>query len=123
LKGCLSIRKYLLLKASKFGINNLVWDNGYTQVVNSPKRGETLLDIYHLRPESSLISCNILPRISDHNGVLWEVEWDEICWQPKVERIVPVYHKTDVLGLQAFLWESLTHGLEMAVAQRRYVKL
>jgi hypothetical protein len=34
-----------------------------------------------------------------------EVEWDEICWEPKVERLVPVYHKTDVLGLQAFLQE------------------
>ena len=74
------------------------------------------MDIYHLRPESSLISCNILTSISDHNGVLWEVEWDEICWEPKVERIVLVYHKTDVLGLQAFLWESLTYGLENAVA-------
>jgi hypothetical protein len=61
------------------------------------------LDIYLLRPESLLISCNILPTISDHNKVLLEVEWDEICRGPKVERIVPVYHKTDILGLEAFL--------------------
>jgi hypothetical protein len=64
------------------------------------------LDIYLLRPECLLISYNILPRISDCKGVLLEVEWDEICWEPKVERIVPVYHKTDVSGLQAFLWEN-----------------
>jgi len=59
-------------------VNSLVWDNGYTQIVSSPTRGDALLDIYLLRPESSLISCNILPRISDHNGGLLEVEWEEI---------------------------------------------
>ena len=64
------------------------------------------MDICLLRPESSLISCNILPGISDHNGVLLEVEWDEICLESKVERIVPMYHKTDILGLQAFLREK-----------------
>jgi hypothetical protein len=95
-------------KASGFQalVNNLVWDNGYTQVVSGPTRGDVLLDIYLIKPESSLISCNILSGISDHNGVLLEVEWDEICREPQVERIVPLYHKTDVLGLQAFLKEK-----------------
>ena len=102
-------------KASGFQafVNSLVWDNGYIQAVSDTTRGDALLDIYLLRPESSLISCNILPEISDHNGALLEVECDEICGEPKVERIVAVYHKTDVLGLQDFL--SLICGLEMAV--------
>jgi len=56
--------------------NNLVWDNGYTQVVSGPTRGDALLDIYLLRPECSLISCNILPGIIGHNGLLLEVQWD-----------------------------------------------
>ena len=103
--------------------NYLVWDNGYTQVVSSPTRGDALLDIYLLRPECSLISSNILPGISDHNGVLLEVEWDEICWEPKVERLVSVYHKTDVLGLQAFLRECFICGLEMTAAWRTYGKV
>jgi endonuclease/exonuclease/phosphatase family metal-dependent hydrolase len=47
-----------------------------------------------------------LPEISDHVGVLLEIEWDEIRRESKVERIVPAYHKTDVLGLQAFLREK-----------------
>jgi len=64
------------------------------------------LDIYLLRSESSLISCNILPGIRDRNGLLFEVEWDEVCREPKVEIIVPLYHKRDVLGLQAFLLEK-----------------
>jgi hypothetical protein len=66
------------------------------------------LDIYLLRLEDSFISCNILPGISDHNGVLLKVEWDNIFREPKVERIVPVYHKTDVLGLQGFLREKFS---------------
>jgi hypothetical protein len=88
-------------------VNNLVWDNGYSQVVSGPTRGDALLDLYLLRPECLLISCNILSGISDHNGVLLEVEWVEICREPEVERIVPMYHKTDVFGLQAFLREKL----------------
>jgi hypothetical protein len=63
-------------KASGFQafVNNLVWHNSYTQVVSGPKRGDAMFDIYLLRPESSLISCNIVPGISDHNGVLLKVE-------------------------------------------------
>jgi hypothetical protein len=64
------------------------------------------LDIYLLRPESLLISCNILPRISYHNRVSLVAEWDEICREPKVERIVLAYHKTDAFGLQTFLQEK-----------------
>jgi hypothetical protein len=75
-------------------------------VVSGPTTGDALLDIYLIKPESSPISCNILSGISDHNGVLLEVERDEICREPQVERIVPLYHKTDVLGLQAFLREK-----------------
>jgi hypothetical protein len=88
--------------------------------VSGPKKGDAMLGIYLLRPESSLISCNIVPGISDHNGVLLEIEWDENCREPQVERTVPVYHKTDVLGLQAFLREIFNYGLEMAVVWRRF---
>jgi hypothetical protein len=87
-------------------VNNLVWENGYTEVVSGPTRGDALLDIYFLRPECSLVSCNILHGISDHNGVLLEVEWEEVSREPRAGRQVLVYHKKDVLGLQKFLWEK-----------------
>jgi hypothetical protein len=87
-------------------VNTLVWDNGYTQVVGGPTRGDTVLDIYLLRPESSFISWGVVPGISDHKGVLLEVEWEENRQGPQVGRIVPQYHKTDVLGLQDFLREK-----------------
>jgi hypothetical protein len=63
-------------KASGFQaiVNNFFWDNGYTQVVSSSTSGDVLLYIYILRPEISLIYCNILLGFSDHNGVLLEVE-------------------------------------------------
>ena len=38
-------------------INRLVWDNGYTQVVGKATRGDSLLDIYLVRPEGELITC------------------------------------------------------------------
>ena len=84
-------------------VNNLVLDNGCTQAVSGPTRGDVLLDLYLLRPGSSLISCNILPRISNHNGVLLEVEWDENYPEPKIS---PGVSQNNVLGLQAFLWEK-----------------
>ena len=87
-------------------VNNLIWDNVYTQVVRGTTRGDALLDIYLLRPQSSFISCNILPEISDHKGVLLEVGRDENCRKPKVERILPVY-QNHVLGLQGFLREKV----------------
>jgi len=58
-------------------INRLVWDNGYTQVVGKPTRGDSLLDVYLVRPESALTSCGTVQRISDHCGVLLNVEWAE----------------------------------------------
>jgi len=32
-----------------------------------------------------------------------EVEWEESGCEPQVERLVPLYNKTDVLGLETFL--------------------
>ena len=38
-------------------INSLVWEKGYTQVKGSPTRGDALLDVYLVRPESS-VNCS-----------------------------------------------------------------
>jgi len=35
--------------------------------------------------------------------VILEVEWKDMCSEPHVERVVPVYNKTVVSGLQTFL--------------------
>jgi hypothetical protein len=61
------------------------------------------LDVYLVRPESSFTSSSVVQGISDHYGVILEVEWEESSCEPQVERVVPLYNKTDVLGLQAFL--------------------
>jgi hypothetical protein len=84
-------------------INSLVWENGFSQVVDNPTRGDALLDVNLVRPESSFTSSSIVQGISDHYGVMLEVEWAESGCEPQVERVVPVYNKTDVLGLQNFL--------------------
>jgi hypothetical protein len=61
-------------------INRLVWDNEYTQVVGKPTRGDFLLDVYLVRPEGVLIFCGKVRGISDHCGVLLDVEWVETAF-------------------------------------------
>jgi hypothetical protein len=55
-------------------VNRLVCEHGYTQVVDSPTRGNALLDVYLVQPGSSFTSCSIVQGINDHSGVLLEVE-------------------------------------------------
>jgi hypothetical protein len=88
-------------------INGLVWDSGYTQVVETPTRGDSLLDVYLVRPESELISCYTVQGISDHCGVLLEMKWEENCFGTREKRSVPAYLKTNVVGLQHFLRDKL----------------
>ena len=83
-------------------INSLVWEKGYCQVPDGPARGDALLDVYLVRPESSVTSSSIVQGNSDHYGVILEVEWEDNCCEHQGERAVPVYNKTDVLGLQTF---------------------
>jgi hypothetical protein len=60
-----------------------VWNKDIVAKIGQHTSTTTLLDIYLLRPHNLLTSCNTVPGISDH-GVLLEVEWDEICQQPKM---------------------------------------
>jgi len=80
-----------------------VWENGYSKVIDGPTRGDALLDVYVVRPESSVISSGIVQGVSDRLSVILEVEWENTCTEPQVERVVPVYNKTDVSRLQTFL--------------------
>jgi len=62
-----------------------------------------LFDVYLVRPESAFTSCPNVQGISEYCGVLLEVEWGENCHEHQAERLVPVYHKTKLTGLQSFL--------------------
>jgi hypothetical protein len=42
------------------------------------------------RPESLINSCIIEQGVSDHCGVLLEVEWEENYYRPEVEKLDPV---------------------------------
>ena len=55
-------------------LNTMVWENSYTQVVNSPNQGGALLDVYLVWPESVFTSYSNVQRFSAHLGVLLEVE-------------------------------------------------
>jgi len=71
-------------------INSLVWENGYSQVTDGPTRADALLDVYMVRPESSVNSSSIVEGISDHYGVILEDDWEENYCDPQGERVVPV---------------------------------
>ncbi len=89
-------------------IKRMVSDNVYTQVVGKPTRGDSLLDIYLVWPDCELISCETVQEISDHYGVLLEVEWGGHCCETQGNWLISVYHETNVLGLQTFLHNKLT---------------
>ena len=84
-------------------VNTLVWENGCSKVIDCPTRGDALLDVFLVRTEISLTSSGIVQGVSEHQAVILEVEWKDTCSEPHVERVVPVYNKTDVSGLQTFL--------------------
>jgi hypothetical protein len=88
-------------------INGLIWDNRYTQVVGKPTRADSLLDVYLVRPESALISCGTVQKNSDHCGVLLDVKKKKKDLVTQEKRLVPGYHKTNVLDLQQFLRDKL----------------
>jgi hypothetical protein len=88
-------------------INRLVWANGYTQVVEKPTQGNSLLDLYLVRPKSELISCDSVQGISDHCRVLLEMKWEKNGFGIHEKRSIPVSHKTNVVGLQNFLQDKL----------------
>ena len=56
-----------------------------------------------VRPESSVTSSGIEQGVNDHLAVILEVEWEGTCIKLQVERVVLVYNKTDVSGVQIFL--------------------
>ena len=60
-------------------LNRLVWKNGYTQVVNSLTQGDALLDVHLVWPKGVFTSCTNVQGISDHCGMLLEVEWEKIA--------------------------------------------
>ena len=100
-------------------VNRLVWENGYRQVIENPTRGDAVLDVYLVRPDSSVTSSGIVQGISDHHGVTLEVDWEENFIDKQPERLIPVYSRADVISLQTFLsdrysiWASSGSSVEV----------
>jgi hypothetical protein len=65
-------------------VNKLVWESEYTQLVRNQTRGDALLDVYLVRPKNLFTSCSVIEEVSDHCGVLLEVEWEENYCRPIV---------------------------------------
>ena len=52
-------------------------------------------------------SCGTVQGISDQCGALLDVEWADKFSVTQEKRLVPAYHKANVLGLQQFLRDKL----------------
>jgi hypothetical protein len=87
----------------KFGDLGAPW-----RVTGTSKGHSGITILFYLLPEGSFTSCSIVQGNSDHCGVLLDVEWEENYCRPQVERLVPVYHKANVLGLQTFLRDKFS---------------
>jgi hypothetical protein len=85
-----------------------MWENGYAQVVTGPARRDALLDVYLVRPESLSHYCTTEQGVSDHYGVLLEVECEENYCLCRVERLLVVYNKTNILGFLTLLREKFS---------------
>jgi len=59
--------------------------------------------------------------------VILDVEWEDTCIEPQVERAVLVYNKTNVSGLQTFLgnkfvvWASKGSSMEDMEKFKKYI--
>ena len=106
--------------AAQTFINRLVWDSGYTQVVVKPTRGDSLLDVYLVRPDSTLIFCDTVQGNSDHCAVLLEVDWVEKGLENHEKSLIPIYHKTNVLGIQNYFGINYQHGQIVVAAWKTY---
>ena len=84
----------------------MVYVNGYSQLVQGSTCGDALLDVFLVLPESSVAHSGIVQGISGHQAVILEVQWNDTYTKSQVERLVPVYNKTDIIGLQTFLWDK-----------------
>ena len=85
-------------------VNRLVWDNGYSQSVDSQPEGTqywmcTWSDLTVHLPQAT----SIVQGISDHHGGMLQVDWEENSIVLQAERLIAVYYKTDAVGLQTFL--------------------
>jgi hypothetical protein len=67
----------------------------------------SLLDFYLIRPGSALLTFDIVQRISEHCVVLLDVESIESGVLTQEKELLPAYLKTNVTGLQHFLWRKL----------------
>jgi len=97
------------------------WHNiSYRLNLDNPTRGDALLDDYLVQTESSFTASSIVQGISDNCGAILELEWEENCCLPQIERLVPVYTKQMFQACKPSSGIKLEYGQSMVIAWRRY---
>ncbi|MCG7878228.1 MAG: endonuclease/exonuclease/phosphatase family protein, partial [Candidatus Thiodiazotropha endolucinida] len=113
---------------------DLLDDLSLTQLVNTPTRGNNVLDLVIANNPSLIAACRVIPGVSDHDAVLTEVNLKPIR-NKQNPRKIPLYKKADWIGLRKHmldfgqslrenfdittpvnqLWENITSELERAI--------
>lgn len=86
-------------------VNELVWTNNLVQVVKHPTRDNAVLDIFLARPEGFIVSCDVVPGISDHSAVCLKVKGNYKSNSVESKKIY-LYRKADVMNLQKYLADN-----------------
>ena len=79
-----------------------------------------MLDVYLVRPESAFTSCSHVQGISDHCGILLEVEWEENCSEHQVESLIPATIKQTSQVYKFSSGVNSHNGQVMVVVWRKF---
>ncbi|KAI8510664.1 hypothetical protein Bbelb_115800 [Branchiostoma belcheri] len=87
-------------------------DNGLTQIVEGPTRGENTLDLILTNRPTQINRTQIIPGISDHLAVYTELEVKPMR-KRQIPRKIPLYTKADWDGFRRFA-QDLAHKVRVA---------
>ena len=92
---------------AQLGVNKLLREGGFSQVVDFPTRGNNTLDVFLVRPPDLVISCMKVSGISDHSGVELNIKHSEnpLHVSDKAVKIL-LYNRADQRKFQDHLNES-----------------
>ena len=62
---------------SQRSVNTLICQVGHSQVVDIPTRGESILDVFLIRPRDLVKGMEVFEGISDHKSVILDIYWEE----------------------------------------------
>ena len=93
-------------------INNhfldLIGYGGFTQLVDTPTHDNRILDIFATNQPSYIISCYVVPGISDHEALYIESKL-AVYTTPPIQRKVYLWSRTDFCNINNVMLQQCSH--------------